>query len=169
MKIKFTVLSILIILSNSLAGCLSTVEEELEQFPSFNLVDEQGIVHNESMYENDTFVAYFSASWCTHCKPVMDSLDELIPEGQLIIFNIEAREEYSDMNEWKDRMESELERDLYHPFIHAPPLAQSLEVSQIPTVFFVNSEGEIVHRPSGLTDKSSLEYYWKSVSQLQNP
>ena len=65
-------------------------------------------------------------------------------------------EQYSDMNEWKDRMESELERDLVHPFIHAPPLSQSLEVSKIPTVFFVNSDGEILHRTSGLTDKSIL-------------
>jgi thiol-disulfide isomerase/thioredoxin len=164
MKVKFTMSLILIILSNSLAGCLSSAENEYEQFPSFNFVDEQENNHNESMYENASFVAYFSASWCSHCKPVLGSLDDIIPEGQLLVFNIESREQYSDMNEWKDRMESELERDLLHPFIHAPPLAQTLEVSKIPTVFFVNSDGEIVQRPSGLTDKATLEDHWNSVS-----
>ena len=164
MNVKFTMSIILIILSNSLAGCLSSDENEFERFPSFNLVDEQGNNQNKSMYENEPFVAYFSASWCSHCKPVLGSLDDIIPEGQLVVFNIESREQYSDMSEWKDRMESELERDLFHPFIHASPLAQSLEISKIPTVFFVNSDGEIVHSSSGLTDKSILEDHWKSVS-----
>ena len=154
-------------LSNSLAGCLSSAESELEQFPSFRLVDEQGNNQNESMYENASFVAYFSASWCSHCKPVLGSLNDTIPEGQLIVFNIESREQYSDMNEWKERMESELERELPHPFVHAPPLAQSLEVSKIPTVFFVNSDGMIEYSPSGLTDKEILEEYWDSISWLQ--
>lgn len=164
MKIKFTLALVLLMLSNSLAGCLSSAESELEQFPSFRLVDEQGNNQNESMYENASFVAYFSASWCSHCKPVLGSLNDTVPEGQLIVFNIESREQYSDMNEWKERMESELERELPHPFVHAPPLAQSLEVSKIPTVFFVNSDGMIEYSPSGLTDKEILEEYWDSIS-----
>ena len=94
MKIKFTLALVLLMLSNSLAGCLSSAESELEQFPSFRLVDEQGNNQNESMYENASFVAYFSASWCSHCKPVLGSLNDTVPEGQLIVFNIEAREQY---------------------------------------------------------------------------
>ena len=163
-NVNFSLLLILIILSNSLVGCLSSAEDEYEQFPSFDLVDEQGNNQNKSMYDNASFVAYFSASWCSHCKPVLGSLDDIIPEGQLIVFNVEPREQYSDMNEWKDKMESELERELIHPFIHAPPLGQSLEVQKIPTVFFVNSNGDIIYNPSGLTDKSTLEGYWNSVS-----
>ena len=62
------------------------------------------------------------------------------------------------MSEWKDKMESELERDL------GPTLSQSLEVSKIPTVFFVNSDGEILHRTSGLTDESVLTEYWETVA-----
>ena len=48
--------------------------------------------------------------------------------------------------------------------MHAPPLAQTLEAAKIPTVFFVNSEGEIVHTPSGITNKETLEGYWNAVS-----
>ena len=54
MKIKFAISLILLILSNSLAGCISSDENELDRFPSFNLVDEQGNNHNETMYENDS-------------------------------------------------------------------------------------------------------------------
>ena len=64
-------------MTNSLAGCLSSDEDELDRFPSFNLVDEQGNTQNKSMYENEPFVAYFSASWCSHCKPVLGSLDDI--------------------------------------------------------------------------------------------
>ena len=45
-KLKFTILLVLIIISNSIVGCLSSNDEELEQFPSFNLVDEQGNQQN---------------------------------------------------------------------------------------------------------------------------
>ena len=48
-KLKLTILLVLIIISNSLVGCLSSNDAELEQFPSFNLVDEQGNQQNESM------------------------------------------------------------------------------------------------------------------------
>lgn len=143
-----------------MSGCLSSDQEELEEFPTFSLADEQGIVHENSNYSNAPFVAYISASWCSHCKPVLQALDDTIPEGQLIVFNKESREEYSDMNEWKDRMESELERNLSHPFIHAPPLSQSLEVTGIPSMFFVNSDGMIQYSMAGLKDQPTIERYW---------
>ena len=123
-NVNFSLLLILIILSNSLVGCLSSAEDEYEQFPSFDLVDEQGNNQNQSMYDNASFVAYFSASWCSHCKPVLGSLDDIIPEGQLIVFNVEP-EQYSDMNEWKDKMESELEE--INPSIHTRTPGQSLK------------------------------------------
>lgn len=160
MNIKKCMILVIILISANLSGCLSSDENELEEFPSFTLSDEQGNIHNNSKYSNKTFVAYFSASWCSHCKPVLQSLDDIVPVGQLIVFNKESREEYSDMNEWKDRMESELERTLSHPFIHAPPLSDSLEVNSIPTMFFVNSDGDIEYSLSGIKDKEMIKSYW---------
>lgn len=161
---KKVILLILVLVSGSLSGCLSSDEEELDEFPSFSLVDEQGIEHKNTNYDGAPYVAYFSASWCSHCKPVLQALDDTIPEGQLLVFNKDAREEYSDMNEWKDRMESELERDLFHPFIHAPPLSESLNVTGIPTMFFVDSDGYIIHSLSGVKDKPTIEAYWNDLS-----
>ena len=151
------------ILAN-LSGCLSSDEEELEEFPSFSLADEQGNNHTKNDYVGSPFVVYFSASWCNHCKPALGALDDTVPEGQLLVFNRDPRDEYSDMNEWKERMESELERNLSHPFIHAPPLSQSLNVTGIPTMFFVNSDGMIENSLTGAKDTQAIEDYWNELS-----
>ena len=164
MKIKKCITLAIILLSATMPGCLSSDDNELEEFPSFSLSDEQGNLHENSNYSGLPYVAYFSASWCNHCKPVLQALDDTIPIDQLIVFNIESREEYSDMNEWKDRMESELERNLSHPFIHAPPLSKSVNVSSIPTMFFVNSDGMIEQSLSGIIDKETIETYWDETS-----
>ena len=156
--------AILVLISGSLSGCISSDEEELEEFPSFNLVDEQGNEHKNSMYGGEPFVAYVSASWCNHCKPALEALDDTVPEGHVLIFNKDGRERYSDMNEWKDRMESELERNLSHPFIHAPELSESLNVTGIPAMFFVNSNGLIEHTTSGIKNQSTIETYWNDLS-----
>jgi len=162
-KLKCTILTLVMILAN-LSGCLSSDEEELEEFPSFSLADEQGNNHTKNDYVGSPFVAYFSASWCNHCKPALGALDDTVPEGQLLVFNRDPRDEYSDMNEWKERMESELERNLSHPFIHAPPLSQSLNVTGIPTMFFVNSDGMIENSLTGVKDTQAIEDYWNELS-----
>ena len=162
---KKSIFLTLVLISTSLSGCLSSDVDELEEFPEFSLVDEQGNSQNNSIYNGEPFVAYFSASWCSHCKPVLQALDDIVPVGQLIVFNKEPREEYSDMNEWKDRMESELERTLSHPFIHAPPLSETLDVVSIPTMFFVNSDGMIEYSLSGVKDKEMIKSYWNMMTE----
>ena len=152
----------LIMLCSALTGCVSSEKENEDPFPSFSLVDETNNVQKSSMYAGEPFVAYFSATWCTHCKPALGALDDTVPTGQVLIFNKDPSEE--DMQEWKDNMESELERTLYHPFIHGPELAQSLEVTGIPTMFFVDSDGNIKHTMVGIKNQSTVELYWKDLS-----
>ena len=89
-------------------------------------------------------------------------LDDTVPSGQVLIFNKDPNEE--DMKEWKNNMESELERALYHPFIHGPELAQSLEVTGIPTMFFIDSDGNIKHTMVGIKNQSTVELYWNDLS-----
>lgn len=158
---KFAFLT-LIMLCSALSGCISNEEEDVDPFPSFNLVDEANNTHESSMYVGEPFVAYFSATWCTHCKPALAALDDTVPSGQVLIFNKDPNEE--DMQEWKDNMESELDRTLYHPFINGPELAQSLEVTGIPTMFFVDSDGNIKNTMVGIKNKSTVELYWNDLS-----
>lgn len=159
---KKSILLTMIMLCSILSGCISSEEEEVDPFPSFSLVDESNNTHESSMYVGEPFVAYFSATWCTHCKPALAALDDTVPSGQVLIFNKDPNEE--DMKEWKNNMESELERALYHPFIHGPELAQSLEVTGIPTMFFIDSDGNIKHTMVGIKNQSTVELYWNDLS-----
>ena len=159
---KKSILLTMIMLCSILSGCISSEEEEVDPFPSFSLVDESNNTHESSMYVGEPFVAYFSATWCTHCKPALAALDDTVPSGQVLIFNKDPNEK--DMKEWKNNMESELERALYHPFIHGPELAQSLEVTGIPTMFFIDSDGNIKHTMVGIKNQSTVELYWNDLS-----
>jgi len=152
----------IMMLCTALSGCVSNEEEDLEPFPSFNLLDEKNNIHERSMYVGEPFVAYFSATWCTHCKPALAALDDTVPSGQVLIFNKDPSED--DMQEWKDNMESELERALNHPFIHGPELAESVEVTGIPTMFFIDSDGNIIYTMVGIKNKSTVELYWNDLS-----
>ena len=152
----------LILICTTLSGCFSPDEESLEPFPSFNLVDEKSNNHESGMYVGEPFVAYFSATWCSHCKPALGALDDTVPSGQVLIFNKDPAED--DMQQWKDNMESELERNLNHPFIHGPDLSQSLEVTGIPTMFYVDSDGNIKHTTVGIVNQSTVESLWNDLS-----
>ena len=158
---KKSIFLIITLLCAALSGCVSP-DEELEPFPTFNYSDEQNNSHQSTMYVGEPFVAYFSATWCSHCKPALGALDDTVPTGQVLIFNKEPQD--NDMQEWKDKMESELERTLVHPFIHAPDLAETLEVVGIPTMFFVDSDGNIAHTMVGIKDQSTIELYWEDLS-----
>ncbi|MED5351009.1 MAG: hypothetical protein VYB50_05920, partial [Candidatus Thermoplasmatota archaeon] len=92
-----------------------------------------------------------------------EALDDTVPVGHLLVFNKESREEYSNMTEWKESMESELNRTLNHPFMHAPDFALSLNVQSIPSMFFVNTDGEITHHQEGLKNQSIIETYWNPL------
>ena len=69
-----------------LSGCISA--EEYEEFPSFDLVDHNDQIQNSSMYADTPFIAYFSAAWCSHCAPTLSAVDETVPVGNVLIFNL---------------------------------------------------------------------------------
>ena len=74
-----------------LSGCISA--EEYEEFPSFELVDHNNQIQNSSMYADTPFIAYFSAAWCSHCAPTLSAVDETVPVGNILIFNLEIWKE----------------------------------------------------------------------------
>ena len=165
-----------------LSGCLTwaspdtsepvdIIEEvPLPVFPEFNLKDHQ----NQSWSSNEMpypYVAYFSATWCTHCKPTLGALDAVIPNGSLLVFNKDGREGNDDMVKWHTDMQNELNRSISHPFIHAPEIANDLDVLGIPVVVFVTSNG-IEERWEGLhDDEDQIRSIWEGlggVSQVRN-
>ena len=103
-----------------LSGCIGTememVDDSIEfgtegnipewyvgcTFPGFDFIDQNGTHWNESSAnETGRWVAYFSASWCTHCKPTIDALDQSIMPNHLLVLNKQAGNDSSNMTEWK--------------------------------------------------------------------
>lgn len=130
-------------------------------FPSFNLTDDTGNVHNlTSSNGSGRWVAYLSAYWCTHCKPTLDALDAALPDGQLLVFNKDDSDD--NMTSWKAHMEDELNRTLERPFIHAPWLAFAMQVQGIPHVVLVENATVLAVR-IGLWDDPVAIHTWMSA------
>ena len=143
------------------AGCLG--ESETEQLdseermvPEFTAYDQDNIEHNLSGKIGAPWILYVSTSWCTHCETTLDAYDQVIPNGSLFAFNKDSREQYSNMSEWKSQSEENIGRNLSIDFIHAPSLAEALNVTGIPRVFFVDSSGIIQNETIGVQDDSDL-------------
>ncbi len=160
-----------------LAGCVEPesgddmVQTEPLQFSSEPFPDWVGIDHtnqslNGTSWTNQTaFVAYFSAPWCTHCEPTIDAYDQVIPAGKMVVFSREGREEYSNMSEWHERTESNLNRSIERPFILLPSLAQTLEVQSIPHAIFINDQGLVYNVQIGKrTNLTAISELWDLTS-----
>ena len=136
---------------------------EPDPFPEFQQEDgltSQSVTKDSMMGE--AWVAYFSATWCTHCHPTLDSIDLVIPDERLLVFNTEAAD--SDMVGWNEDMEEYLERNLERPFIHAPGLSAEVEVLGRPYLVFIDAEGNIQSDRVGLwTDTNEMAETWEET------
>ncbi len=134
-------------------------------FPEFALED--GLTStsvSKSAMDGEPWVAYVSATWCGHCHPTLDAIDQVIPEDKLLVFNKDPREEYSDMVAWNEDMESSFNRELDRPFIHGPSLTEELGVVGIPHVFYIDAEGNIEFDRKGLwTNMDEMSQVWNQT------
>ena len=136
-----------------LAGCTSPDAEPLpaEEEPQFSVTsfpDWNGTTHlkeslNHTALENTSYMAYFSTPWCTHCEATINAYEQVIPAGQLVIFSKDANEEYANMTEWHEQLETNLNRTLDRPILLNPTLAEEVGVYGIPHAVYVNSQGYI--------------------------
>ena len=143
------------------AGCLDEsgteqLDSGVTMIPEFTAYDQDNIEHNLSGKIGAPWILYVSTSWCTHCETTLDAYDQVIPNGSLFAFNKDSREQYSNMSEWKSQSEENIGRNLSIDFIHAPSLAEALNVTGIPRVFFVDSSGIIQNETIGVQDDSEL-------------
>jgi len=138
------------------------------EFPSFDLIDQNGTHWNGSS-ANDTgrWVAYFSASWCTHCKPTIDALDQSMMSDHLLVFNKHAGNDSSNMTEWHLMIEEELNRSVNRPFLHAPLLSSNLSVTSIPHVLLIENN-TILSARVGLWDSAQEMRMWFNATTPQS-
>ena len=165
----FTALVLLMFLS----GC--TAEEQLideggietpvaTAFPNWSAITHESTEMNNSMFENESYVAYFSAPWCGHCESSLDAYDQVLPEGKMVIFSYDPDEDFSDMNAWHEKTETNLNRSIDRPFMLNPPLAQAVGMNSLPFVLFVNPDGFVYHVQVGkFTDQDAISNLWQST------
>jgi hypothetical protein len=160
-----------------LAGCVNEapVREEVEtkpvptislptSMPSWMGTDHTNVTHTHEEFSNGSYMAYFSAPWCAHCEPTIDAYDTIIPAGKIVVFSMEAREEYSNMSEWHNDTETNLNRTIDRPFIRDPSLAKALEVRSMPHAIFINQQGYVFHVQVGkITNATTIQAMWDTT------
>jgi len=169
--------TMLFTLSLLLSGCVSQeaevtppIEEEpipmleAQQVPNWAATAHDGQNYNKSSLALLPYVAYFSAPWCLHCEATLDTYDQVIPEGRMMIFSQEDDDEYSNMSQWHETTESNLNRSIDRPFMLSPEFAKQMGVTSIPHVIFVNEEGYVFQNEHGKrTNQSMLQDIWNAT------
>lgn len=131
------------------------------KLPSVQLKNIDGKTINTSELSNDgkPFVISFFATWCKPCQRELNAINEVYPDWQdetgmkLIAISIDQGQNVNkvkplvDGNGW----EYEVLLDPNGDFKRA------LNVQQIPAVFIVDGDGNIVHRHVGYTTGSEEE------------
>ena len=112
--------------------------------------------HTSEAFTNRSYLAYFSAPWCTHCETTLDAYDLTVPAEQLVVFSRDGREEYANMSEWHNNTEANLNRTVHRPFILHPDLAMEVEAKSIPHAVFVNPQGYAFHVEIGKGNQPKL-------------
>ena len=165
---------IVFILLMFLSGCTAEEEQLIDEggievplataFPNWSSTAHDSSEMNNSLFENQSYVAYFSAPWCNHCETSLDAYDQVLPEGKMMIFSFETDEDYRDMNAWHNKTETNLNRTIDRPFMLNPPLAQAVGMNSLPFVLFVNPGGFVYHVQVGkFTDQDAISNLWEST------
>ena len=164
----------LIAMTLMLAGCVeeqSPAEEEApvlpvaSVFPAWEGVDHTNMSHTSEAFTNQSYLAYFSAPWCTHCETTLDAYDLTVPAERIVVFSRESREEYANMSEWHNTTEQNLNRTFNRPFILHPDLAMEVEAKSIPHAVFVNQQGYVYHVEIGKeTNQTYIADLWNAAS-----
>ena len=165
---------IALVLLMFLSGCTAEEEQLIDEggievplataFPNWSSTAHDSSEMNNSLFENQSYVAYFSAPWCNHCETSLDAYDQVLPEGKMMIFSFETDEDYRDMNAWHNKTETNLNRTIDRPFMLNPPLAQAVGMNSLPFVLFVNPGGFVYHVQVGkFTDQDAISNLWDST------
>jgi len=82
----------------------------------------------------------------------------------MMVFSYDGREDYSDMNGWHNKTETNLNRTIHRPFMLNPSLAEEVNLTNIPFVLFVNEQGYVHHIEIGrITDVVAISEIWNGT------
>ncbi len=121
--------------------------------PEFALTDIKGETHRLADYQGKILLINFWAVWCVPCRKEMPALQRLwrdLQEQHVVVLAINWGDEEKFVREFLD----------YVPGLDFPiliggdmdTLAREWSLAGVPTTFFIDAEGRIVHRLAGECD-----------------
>ena len=126
--------------------------------PDFTVFDYEGNKVNLSDYQGKPVVLNFWASWCYYCKVEMPDFNEaraLYPDVTFLMINatdgveetLESAKKYIESNEF----------ELTFLFDTQLDAVMTYGISSFPQTFFIDAEGYLIARGSGMLDLATLE------------
>jgi hypothetical protein len=148
-------------------------ESDLEPFPVFSTVADDGLTYSNSDYEGAPYIVIFSAEWCdSPCHSTMHAINSTLNGPPIMVFSTDPADSPQGINltEWHDRSNSyddegdDLGQTLDFPFAKGIEQAEEVKISSRPSIVFVNSDGGIVNiHKGGLSDSEVITSNWESA------
>ncbi len=164
--------AILAAISLALTGCLSSGDDgdDLEKFPEFSSIADDGETYSQSDFTGSPFIVLFSAEWCdTPCHSTMHAINSTLDGPKMIVMSTDPQDKPQEISlqDWHEKADGyddeadDIGQTLEFPFMKGIEAAEDLEVSARPTVVFVNDAGEVVKlHKGGLTDETEIRDFW---------
>ncbi len=125
--------------------------------PDFTVLDENGREVNLSDFAGKPIVVNFWATWCYYCKEEMPDFNKAYkeyPEVQFVMVNatdgyqetVDIAKEYVEDNNFKFDIFFDTEYDAIEAY----------DISNFPSTFFINEDGELVESKIGMIDYNTL-------------
>ena len=134
------------------------VDAAYSMAPDFTVLDQNGEAVRLSDYFGKPIVLNFWATWCYYCKLEMPDFNEaykLYPDVQFLMVNATDGIEETLESAKKYIEENSFEFDVFYDT--RLDAVSTYYISSFPQTFFINANGELVARGSGMLDLETLQ------------
>ncbi|MCS5527011.1 MAG: peroxiredoxin family protein [Candidatus Poseidoniales archaeon] len=153
-------------------GCLGNSSDDGDalSFPQFTSIGDDNMSYSLSDFSGSPFIVLFSAEWCdTPCHMTMHAINSALDEPSMLVMSTDPQENPQGitLQDWHEKAsahddeEGDVGQTLGFPFMKGVEASVQLEIDARPTIFFVNSDGNIVStHEGGITDEDEIRSYW---------
>ena len=142
-----------------MGGCQSTKKGNA---PDFKVLDERGQSVSLSDYQGKPVIVNFWATWCPPCRSEMPAFDNAYKEYKrkirFMMVNLTTWEETQSVSTVKDFL---LDNGYDFPayFDTKGDAVKKYDVGSIPTTLFVDKNGDLVYKHTGMMSEAQLNDY----------
>jgi len=156
-------------------GCLgnSSNDSEMPMFPQFTSIADDNITYSLSDFSGTPFIVLFSAEWCdSPCHTTMHAINSALGEPSMLVMSTDPQQNPQGitLQDWHDKAsahddeEGDVGQTLGFPFMKGVEASVQLEIDARPTIFFVDSDNNIVStHEGGVTDEDDIRSYWTAA------